>query len=799
MKRYFRTLLLSLLTPVLLSAAAGAAVFPAPSTNEAGETRWGYLDDEGEQVTDFIYNTASEFDETGLAVVTNSAGDVALLTQNGKRVSGWLDPPKAVESDGVYKALDYDGVIAYYDGSGQLIGSIEGAVGFPGDGLVVKKAENGWYGYCSLQPEKFSAEESQAAEGSAEKEEGGTEEAALADEEPSEVPAPSEEEPQSDGYAIPPRYRAAGAFRKGRALVQTAGGSYAVINTRGQVLKELPVGAVPQSLDIYADVAVILEMQGKYALYSLDLMQFATSFSYDEILPFDRNTARCRVGNLWGLLTPTGTVIIEPQYPYLSYMGDGVYAARGTDPGAAAVSEKGEILYTTDTYVGGFQTFSHGLSWHGNLAGDVVFFNTRGTAAKPLHGVESPQVLTSTIARIIRDGADCYVDIYTGETVYSNIRSYTLENGLHITSEVYEKYLGMRADGTEYGYHVEYPQLSGLEDAAVQSAINDTLRSFFVSGPYGTQDRSLDATYGFSVAGDVLVVWANGVSGLDLSAVVWNDSIGLDLTTGAKYTVYDSLIPSNALTELTRLLPGEPPYLESPRMDAEGITFFRSHPAAKGSEPYAESVHLTYEELASVIDFDSACYRALSGFQGVVFEDVRYGHWAFDAVAEAARLGWMQGSSGGRFLPNRSMTLAEAAATVVRLLDLPEGVMPLVRADAWYAGGVGGVYEAGLLEGFEEPWLYLEDPMPREDMMQLMANALLRQGMEPPQAEELGTLLSGFTDAERISQNRRMAAALCVREGIVQGDESWLNPEKFFTRAEFAMVLWNYAALDEKM
>ena len=781
MKRYLKTLLLSLLTPALLTAAAGmagASVFPAPSTDEAGVTRWGYLGDGGKKVTDFIYSSASEFDASGLAAVTNEEGGFALVGRDGEPVTDWLEMPRSAESDGTYKALDYGKRIDYYDSDGQLAGSIEGAVGFPGDGLVVTGVRSGRrtvYGYTALQPE-------------GQEEEAGEEEALPAAEEGGE---PAEEEEDS-GFAIPPQYQAAGAFRKGRALVQTETGAYAVINTRGLVLKELPEGAVPTALDIYADTTVILEMQGKYALYSLDSMQFATTFAYDEILPFDRGAARCRSGNLWGLITPSGSVVMEPTYPYLSYMGEGVYAARGTDQGAAAVSETGRVLYTTGTYVGGFQTFSHGLSWHGSLDGSVVFFNARGTLAAPLHGVENPQVMTSRTARVTRDGAESYVDIYTGETIYRNARSYPLDGGLTITAESYEKYLGMRADGTEYGYHVEYPQLSGLEDEGVQATINDALRSFFVSGPAGAKDRSLEATFGFSVEGQVLVVWASGVSGLDDAATAWCESIGLDLTTGARYTAFESLFNSSAPSVLAGLLPEGPPYYESPRMDAGGVTFFCSYPAEKGAEPYTESVRLTYEELAQAIDFDSACYRALSGFQGVVFEDVPFGHWAFAATAEVAHRGWMQGSDG-KFRPGSLLTGAEAVATAARALSLPAGVMPQLPAGAWYAADAGAAWEAGLLEGFEEPWLHLREPLGRAGAMQLLANALLRRGAQLPGDSECAALLAAFSDGASVPEARRTAAALCVREGLVQGSGGALRPHDAFTRAEFAQVLMNFA------
>ena len=40
---------------------------------------------------------------------------------------------------------------------------------------------------------------------------------------------------------------------------------------------------------------------------------------------------------------------------------------------------------------------------------------------------------------------------------------------------------------------------------------------------------------------------------------------------------------------------------------------------------------------------------------------------------------------------------------------------------------------------------------------------------------------------------RRRAAAVCVRAGVVQGDENGLRPADAFTRAEFAKILLTIA------
>ena len=50
------------------------------------------------------------------------------------------------------------------------------------------------------------------------------------------------------------------------------------------------------------------------------------------------------------------------------------------------------------------------------------------------------------------------------------------------------------------------------------------------------------------------------------------------------------------------------------------------------------------------------------------FADVPTDHWAFDAIAELAAKGLVEGYPDGTFKPERSVTKAEAAAFAVRTL-----------------------------------------------------------------------------------------------------------------------------------
>lgn len=736
-----------------LAAAPAGSLFAVPKTGIDGVERWGYMDGTGKVVIECMYAAAEPFDESGVAAVYDDAGRAALIDAQGKVLTGWQTAPQSIEYENGIAAFRYTDRTIFFTSSGVRIGEYPGAIGFPVNERVCVKTGEGKdarYGYVDL----------------------------------------------SGTSVIAPVYLEAGQFSGGRALVRDLQGNCHLIGTDGRELAALPAGADPATLTIYNDCVIILYNRAdKYALYSVEDMRFATSYSYDEILPFHEDRAMARVGTDWGLLTVVGTEAVKPTYPYMSYMGDGLYAVRGVDAGASVIDHNGKEVYRTDTYAGGFQTFRYGISWHGTADGDVVFFNASGSLKKTVSGIETPEIVAETVAKVYKDGITQYINIYNGRTLYNNVRAYDLEGGIHVTTETYEKYLGMQEDGTEYGWYIEYPRLSGMKNEAVETRINDSIRAFFTAGPSGQSGRiALTATYGMSVEGGVLVVWASGVSDLGEAATIWDTSIGLDLNTGARYTAEKDLFNDKLLEVTGKLLPQSAPYYGSPRMDKDGVTFFRDYPATGTAQPYTESMHLTFDQLAEAINFDGACYRTLTGFKGTVYDDVPYSHWAFDYVAEVSSKGLMTGDERG-FRPGSPILTSEVCASVARVLELPGGTMPGVDASKWYADELGAVYEAGLLDGFDVYWFNPDAVMTRADAMQLLANVLTYQGRAGTEmsANEVMSNISYFPDAERVPANRRRAAAICVRAGLVQGDENGLRPDDAFTRAEFAKIVLSIA------
>lgn len=731
------------------AAAFSGTLFAVPQTGQDGQERWGYMNESGKLVIDYAFAAADPFDDSGAAAVYNDRGEAALIDRAGNIITGWQPAPNAVEFQSGIAAFRYDDSTAFFRSGGDCIGSFEGAAGFPADDRVCVRSgsgQNARYGYVDL-----------------------------------------------DGNpAIASIYTEAGQFLDGRALVRDTKGNCRLIGTDGRELAALPAGASPAALEIYHKNVIILRNPNqKYALYSVEEMKFLTSYAYDEMLPFDNACAMIRVGTSWGLLSSVGVEAVAPRYPYMSAMGGGMYAVRGLDSGAAVINEAGKVLYRTDTYVGGFQTFRYGLSWHGTMDGSVVFFNATGTLRKTVENIESPEIVASSVARVARDGHTQYINMYNGKLLHDTSRSYALENGLHIDTLVYERYLGMRDDGSEFGWRIEYPRVTGLDDPSVQERANAAIRDFFTAGPAGlTAQTAIDATYGFSVEGQVLVVWAAGQYDSAGQSVLWNSSIGVDLKNGAVYRAGDDLFNDQMVAVTSALLPQEPPYYGSPRMDAEGVTFFRCHAASGKAQPYADALHLSWDALGTAIDHDSPCYRALTGFTGTIYADVPYGHWAFDAVGKVSARGLMTGS-GGQFRPNDPILTSEVCAAIARALDLPDGVLPGIQPSAWYAGAVGAVYEAGLLAGFDTYRFEPADVMTRADAMQLLANVLKRQGRAGTEmtGEQVMEQLAVFADGTSAPESRRYAAAICVRAGLVRGDAQGLRPSDGFTRAEFAKLL----------
>lgn len=768
MKKYLFAILLPLLLLVTTAAAASPGLFPIESIGESGQARWGYMDETGAQPIGFFYAAAGVFNEYGLAVVQNTQGQTGVINQSGAQVVAYQDAPQSVDFNDKTIGFYYPDKTLFFTHDGAPYGTTfpSGVSFFVEDFLRVR--QNDLWGY------------------------------ALRD----------------GSMGIEAQFADAGDFVNGRALVRMAGGAYAVLSQNGS-LTPLPDDAV--YLSIYAGDLAILRDGGAMRLYSVAQNKYIDDMIYQEISPFhDDGHAMVKQGNKWGIISAKGRLTVEPQYYYLSYMGEGMYAARGENGAVRAIDAKGTYIYGTDTYVGGFETFRFGLSWHGTMDGGLVFFN--GTVTRRLENAENPLIVSGDVAAVTSDGVRQYIRLSDGKALYTPVRSYQLDDGVTVQTRAYERYAGMLNDGSEYGWKLTYPQFTGMKDEAVQTKINTAIEKFFLDGPSAEARRqSLTGDYGFAFYGRMLVVHANATLGLGAGSTVWNDSIALDFSTGQTYTVQDGLLTDDYRTTLAAQLPdgddlNSYSYM---RMTSDRLLLVRNLPASETAPARTEITEIPYNSIWDAIQTDGGCYAALTAVAAApeltapaapaspaetttavvpaenttvaqpatVFSDVSADHWAYAYIAQASARGLMQGSDG-RFAPEQPVLACEAAASLSRALSLPAGTMPGMDNTQWYAPEVGAAYAAGLLGGLEgQNWAH---PLSRADVMQLIANTARRNGDPAPAAQ---TVLSGFRDTASLPANRREAAAYCVQENLITGANGLLHPYAAVTRAEFAKLL----------
>ena len=740
---------LILLCAMVVGAAAAGSIFPVSRTDIDGVTRRGYLDEAGRTVLSFAYTQAGEFASCGLAAVEDDRWQTGVIDREGHLVVPYVESPVRVDFSEDRIAYRYADHSVYYTFEGRQVGSYAGAQGFFADGLLLcQSPASGLYSYVLENGES----------------------------------------------AFRGEYTEAGPFCGGRALVRTQEGVYCVIDREGETLFTLDYSVKPVYMMIFEQDTVVLSNGINQALYSLERGEYLTEFLYKEISAFHDGIAMVRQLNRWGTMNAEGRLLIAPTYYYLSYMGEGLYAARSADGSASAVDANGNIAYRTPSYTGGFNELRYGLSWHGTEDGNLIFFRKNGGFYATLKNAENPTLLSENVVRVTQDGRQRYINLATGNLLFEQPVSFDLGQGITAKTVHYERFFGFQQDGSEYGWNVDFPEIDGLPDEQAEDKVNAAIRRFFLEGsPVAAEYQALEGGYGASLEGSVLVVWASCVSGKGAGASVWNDCLAFDVRTGEAYTPQDLFKPRYVETVKSLLPETYPFYLYSfPRMSQKGVTYYYNEYESESRRAYTESYLLPFEQLGDAVDRDSACYRALHtpyvrevSISG--FTDVPNGHWAAVFVQSVRQSGLMQGDPSGRFRPNDPVTVAELCATLARRQGLKTPETLLEGVSGWYAADVSAMHAAGLLDGLSPTY---DAPITREDAMQVFAHVLVSEGKRLPEADAVRAALAPYTDEAQIMEDRRTAVALCLSEGLVSGyTDGTLQPAGSITRAEFAKLL----------
>ena len=751
MKKYLLSLMFA---AVLFTFSAGAAdLFPVKQPSDS-IALLAYMHEDGYLATSYQYSEASSFNEQGLATVTDINGFVSVIDEDLHTIVPPQANPIAVEFSDYMLAFRYKSQSVYFALDGTSIGTFPVTSGFFSDGLIPAQ-QDGLWGYLNLKGE----------------------------------------------FEIEPIYKEVGNFENGFAVVKLNDtNGYGVLKKENNIVCVLPENLELKYLRIWDNDILIASQNGRYALYSLSSGELLSEFIYQEITEFEDGFAVARMNNMWGIINTKGKHVVDFQYYDLSYIGNGLYSARGnSNPtgNCSLIDASGRLVYRTNVYAGGFDNVTHGIFWHGTLNNQILFLSQNGAFLNSFENAENPVILTNNVAKITVAGKIQYVNIKTGDIIFSPEREYSFEY-FKVSSATYEKYLGIDSNGNDNEWVLTYPVIYGMSNKVVQDKINSQIQSFFIEGPpIPLIDQSITGSFGISQVGRLLIVWADCVYGTGDGSAIWNDSITLDLADGIKYNLITDLFNNDYVDVVRELLPEEIPFymFGSPRVTKNGISFFYNLSQDNNSERYSPTsteYNLSYNSLKSAIKMDSKCYAALLGTemneinQFINYTDVPETHWAYDAIKQITKVELMQGS-GSKFMPDSTITGVEVSSVMVRLLKLDTSTILVPDSSPWYYKEVTAAKNAGIIDGLDED--SLTQVITRQDIMQIIYNVILKDDFKQMSDEEIAETLAAFSDSSKISESRKEAAAACVKQKLIVGSNGKLNPEQTLTRAEFAQIL----------
>lgn len=172
---------------------------------------------------------------------------------------------------------------------------------------------------------------------------------------------------------------------------------------------------------------------------------------------------------------------------------------------------------------------------------------------------------------------------------------------------------------------------------------------------------------------------------------------------------------------------------------------------------------------------------------GFYFTDAQ-GHWAMQDIVSAASAGMMKGISDRSFAPDCSLTRAEAAVILVRMLKLPPAPSELSdfsdTSFHWARQEIALAQYNGLMNGLGDGLFYPDSPITRQEMAVLLDRVISSQtSLQAPK--------SPFTDVSREQNSWSYDAILHLSEsGLLQGyPDGTFRPHAQLTRGQMASIL----------
>lgn len=165
------------------------------------------------------------------------------------------------------------------------------------------------------------------------------------------------------------------------------------------------------------------------------------------------------------------------------------------------------------------------------------------------------------------------------------------------------------------------------------------------------------------------------------------------------------------------------------------------------------------------------------------FTDIQ-GNWAQGMIKHLASIHAVSQNPDGTFRPDSPITRAEFAAMLVNAFKLQPKNSVIVFMDTykhWAKDYISNAVAYSLVSGYDELHFGPDDPVTREQMAVMIANACKLEGS-----------FTGieFKDSSQISEWARQAVAAATQKRLLNGyPDNTFRPQNLATRAQAAAVI----------
>jgi hypothetical protein len=179
------------------------------------------------------------------------------------------------------------------------------------------------------------------------------------------------------------------------------------------------------------------------------------------------------------------------------------------------------------------------------------------------------------------------------------------------------------------------------------------------------------------------------------------------------------------------------------------------------------------------------------------FKDVTKDYsWAASYIDYLFEKDVVNGTGNNNYGPAQNVTRGDFMLMLYRALDLTatdRGNFSDVPKDSYYYKAIAIAKSLGIAKGDGDKFRPAAG-ITREDAMTLVDRALIIEGKKLSAGK--ASDLNAFRDRNSVSDYAVTSVATLVKAGIIQGNNSYLNPKSMISRAEMAVILYKVLQLD---